>query len=339
VDNSVKILHISHHLGCFKDQEYILNKLGYKVTNLKFYDRVFTITKDIADSFWKEKKEELNSYDYILTSDTAPLSRIFLENQNEFKSKLIIWICNRFDYNMEKETDFYKLFSKAEENKNIKIIPYTHFEKVWCEHKGIILKNDTIRPNGNTIGDHDLNIPNINFYKNEYRATEELPDADVIVPIYYNDNIYFKLSDYLRNKNIKVYNGGFISLHQLKKYKGFVTLPDAFSKFLAFELIHAGIPAILPSKKFLFDLSRTSGYFFNIWGSGGATLLQPEMIDWCEWYDPRLKKCRFYFDAFDEIPDIVNNINVNTMKENFINASNILEQDSLNNWNKLYNTF
>ena len=185
----------------------------------------------------------------------------------------------------------------------------------------------------------DFNIPNIEFYKNEYGTEKELPDADVIVPIYFNDNVFFKLGDYLRNKNLKVYNGGFISLNQLKKYKGFVTMPDAFSKFLAFELIHAHIPAILPSKNFLYELSKKSGYFFNIWGSGGAELLQKEMIDWCEWYDPRLQNCRLYFDTFDEIPDIVNRINIDNMKENFINASNVLEQDSLNGWNKLYNTF
>ena len=63
------------------------------------------------------------------------------------------------------------------------------------------------------------------------------------------------------------------------------------------------------------------------------------MIDWCECYDPRLQNCRLYFDTFDEIPDIVNRINIDNMKENFINASNVLEQDSLNGWNKLYNTF
>ena len=336
---SKNVLHISHHIGCFKDQEYILKKLGYNVTNFKFYDRVFHITKDIANTFWNDNKEMLNSYDYILTSDTAPLSRIFLENQNEFKSKLIIWICNRFDYRMETEYEFYELFSKAEQNPNIKIIPYTHFEKVWCDHKGTIITNETIRPNGNTIGNHDFNIPNIEFYKNEYGTEKELPDADVIVPIYFNDNVFFKLGDYLRNKNLKVYNGGFISLNQLKKYKGFVTMPDAFSKFLAFELIHAHIPAILPSKNFLYELSKKSGYFFNIWGSGGAELLQKEMIDWCEWYDPRLQNCRLYFDTFDEIHDIVNRINIDNMKENFINASNVLEQDSLNGWNKLYNTF
>ena len=54
---SKNVLHISHHIGCFKDQEYILKKLGYNVTNFKFYDRVFHITKDIANTFWNDNKE------------------------------------------------------------------------------------------------------------------------------------------------------------------------------------------------------------------------------------------------------------------------------------------
>jgi hypothetical protein len=102
-----QILHISHHIGCFRDQEYILNKLGFEVTNHKFYDGTFQITEEVANDFWKNHKDQLNDFDYILTSDTAPLSRIFLENQDEFTGKLVIWVCNRFDYRLQSERKFY----------------------------------------------------------------------------------------------------------------------------------------------------------------------------------------------------------------------------------------
>jgi len=334
-----KILHISHHIGCFKDQNYVLKQLGYDVVNFKFYDKVFQITKNIADNFWNEKKDYLNSFDYILTSDTAPLSRIFLENQHEFKSKLIIWICNRFDYRMETEKKFYELFSEAEKNPNIKIIPYTHFEKIWCEYKGIKINQDTITPIGKTLPEDEKNIPNIKYYCDEYGGKDELPEADVIVPIYYNDNIFFKMSEYLKNKNILVYNGGYNSPNQLKKYKAFITMPDAFSKFLAFEMIHSKIPVILPSKKCLFKLSKQEPYFFNIWGSGGANFLQEEWIDWCEWYDPNLINCRLYYDSIEEIPEIIKNIDKNQMDEHFNNGSKYLENRSLNKWKNFYNNF
>ena len=58
----MRVLHISHHIGCFRDQQYILNKLGIHVDNYKFTDNVFTITKEIADDFWNKNEDILNSF-------------------------------------------------------------------------------------------------------------------------------------------------------------------------------------------------------------------------------------------------------------------------------------
>jgi hypothetical protein len=335
-----EILHISHHIGCFRDQQYVLNQLEFEVTNHKFYDGVFQITKDVANDFWKNHKDQLNQFDYIVTSDTAPLSRIFLENQDEFKSKLVIWICNRFDYRMETESEFYSLFRDAEKNPRIKIIPYSHFEKVWCTHKGIDLMNhEYIPPCGKFSIEHESNIPNSNYFEEMYGENSNLPDADVIVPIYHNDNQFFKMGEFLRNYGISVYNGSFRNIEQLKKYKAFITLPDAFSKFLCFELIHAHIPVILPSKSFLYQLSKQSNYFFNIWGSGGANILEREWIEWCEWYDPSLSNCRFYYDSFDEIPNIIRSLDKLHLSDAFTYCSKYIENRSLSKWKNFYDNF
>jgi len=334
-----EVLHISHHIGCFRDQEYVLKSLGFEVTNQKFYDGQFQITEQIANDFWNSHKDQLNDFDYILTSDTAPLSRIFLENQDEFKSKLIIWVCNRFDYRMESESKFYELFSRAEENPNIKIVPYSHFEKIWCTQKGTNLMNHThIKPCGINLVD-DNNIPETLYFKEMYGEDLQLPDADVIIPIYHNDNSFFRMSDFLNQNKITTYNGGFRTIQQLKKYKAFVTMPDAFSKFLCFELIHSHIPVILPSKDFLYELSKKPNYFFNIWGSGGADLLEKEWLAWCEWYDPELVKCRFYYDSFDEIPLIINSIDIDSMHDEFERCSKYLQNTSLTGWKNLYDNF
>lgn len=335
-----EILHISHHVGCFRDQHYILKELGFEVTNHKFYDGVFTITEDIANRFWKDHKDQLNDFDYIITSDTAPLSRIFLENQDEFVGKLVIWICNRFDYRMESEKRFYELFSRSEENPNIKIVPYSYFEKIWCNNRGTnIMNHEHISPCGINLAEYEKDIPETPYFEEMYGEKNELPDADVIVPIYHNDNNFFQMSDFLRQNGVSVYNGGFRSVEQLKKYKAFVHMPDAFSKFLCFELIHANVPVILPSKKLLFKLSKQPNYFFNIWGSGGADLLQEEWIDWCEWYDPELSNCRFYYDSFEEILEIINSIDKQVMNSNFDKGSNYLYNKVISKWKNFYSNF
>ena len=38
------------------------------------------------------------AYDVVITSDTAPISRVFLEEQRWEDKSLIVWVCNRFDY-------------------------------------------------------------------------------------------------------------------------------------------------------------------------------------------------------------------------------------------------
>jgi hypothetical protein len=335
-----KVFHISHHIGCLRDQEYVLNKIGFEVNSYKFFDGVFQITEEIANNVWQKNKDEFNSYDYILTSDTAPLSRIFLQNQSEMKSKLVIWICNRFDYRMETENNFYSLFREAEKNPNIRIVPYSHFEKVWCSHKGVDIMDHThITPLGMNLANHESKVPESQYFTEMYGQTNELPNADVIVPIYHNDNVFFKMSDFLRSKNISVYNGGFRNVSELSKYKAFIHLPDAFSKFLCFELIHNKIPAILPSKKLLYQLSKSHNYFFNISGSGGAEMLQESWIDWCEWYDPIFEKCRFFYDNFDQIADIINSINKEDLDLEFDKCSNYLEESILTKWTNFYQNF
>ena len=73
----IKVLHLSHHYGCLKDHQYVCDKLGLDLTNkLSIWNDiikrdVYRITKEIADSTWKEHKDYFNSFDFIITSDTA----------------------------------------------------------------------------------------------------------------------------------------------------------------------------------------------------------------------------------------------------------------------------
>lgn len=331
------ILHISHHIGCFRDQQYVLEKLNFSVTNYKFTDNLYTITKDVSKQFWDNNKEIFNEFDYILISDTAPLSRCFLEHINELKPNLIIWICNRFDWAMQSEPEYYELFKHTYKHEKIRVIPSTFFEKIWCLQFGIdILSIKTINPLGKISYKSESNIPTSKFYQNLYGEKNILPDADVIVPFYRNDNHFFKMSNFLKQKNFTVYNGTFNIPSEIKKYKAYVTLPDSFCKWFSFESIHENIPVILPSKKYLLHLAKFHhDYLFNITGYGGAELLTEDLIDLCEWYNPKFNSCRFYFNNFEEIPDIINNIN----KYDFSKESAEHENDILNKWKQIYNSF
>lgn len=333
-----KVLHISHHIGCFKDQTYILKNLGFEVLNFKFYDNLFHINKQTADNFWNTYKDTINKYDYILISDTSPISRCIMQNMSEFKSKLIIWICNRFDFCMGQEPVYYSLFNLLKDHKQVRVVASTFWEKIWCLKNGIdILKSPVINPLGKFSNDLNGYIPNSEVYNDWYKNNSNIKDADVFVPFYHNDNKFINLKNILENKNISVCNSTFSSTDQLKKYKAVVTLPDTFCKWFSFESIHEHIPVILPSKKMLLKFCQQPNYLFNMTGYGGAENMTEDLIDICEWYNPLFNRCRYYFDSIDEIPSIVYSINMKNAE--FNECSSIHEKNILEKWKKLYESF
>lgn len=137
----MKVLHISYHVGCMRDHAYVYDRLGFTYEFWKFPKHVFTITKDIANVVWSMRKDYFNSFDVIVTSDTAPLSRIFMENVSELKPRVIVWICNRFDYSMESDPTFYELVRQMVVHPKFTFVASTDFEHIWCQYRGIDRKS------------------------------------------------------------------------------------------------------------------------------------------------------------------------------------------------------
>ena len=103
-----KALHLTFHKGCESELATISEALSIELQTwfipdlpVHFLDGVahgnalYNIGHERAERIWNLHKEYFEQFDVIITSDTAPLARIFL--QNGFKKPLIIWICNRFD--------------------------------------------------------------------------------------------------------------------------------------------------------------------------------------------------------------------------------------------------
>jgi hypothetical protein len=329
----MKILHLSHHIGCFKDQEYVLNKLGHEVTSLKVLElgetltvinpiESFRMSSPLARVVWSEVKDYLNSFDVVLTSDTAPISRIILENIEEFSSKLVIWICNRYNYELFGDTEWTKLFDKANDFPNVKIVPYTLFEKIWANANGIRTDNwEVITPLGKWAA-------NSNPVKK---------DNDVWVGMYYNDNKFMNLKQTLIDMGVNAQGGDgerYADINELKRHYAMITLPDAPSKLICFELIHLGIPALLPAKPLMKQLKNTEGYGIPL----APAQFDDNIIDVLEWYDPELEDCRYYYNSFKEIPKLITNIkhSQDVIQENCEYHSRRLEEKVLSQWKNIY---
>jgi len=306
-----------------RDHAYIYNKLNFDYEFWKFPKGLFRITKDIANKIWNEKKNYFNSFDYIVTSDTAPLSRIFMENINELKFNVIVWICNRFDYNMEGDQSFYDLFRKisVEHVDKFKIIPYSDFEGIWCKLKNIN-HLETISPIGINLNelehkidgreelkDSYINDPNAST---KYNYLNELKDK-IFIPIYGNDNNFFNLKEIFEQNNIDCFNGGYNYSSDLKNCKAFVTFPDAFSKLITFETIQNEIVVFLPSEEFLIKLHPTFNNNTRYWFNSPLGNLDKNLITYCEWY--RYKDCRIYFDSIEDLIYKIKNLTSEIVKE------------------------
>lgn len=344
----MKILHISHHIGCMRDHAFIYDSFGFEYTFWKFYDGLFNISKQIANNIWNEKKEYFNSFDYIVTSDTAPLSRIFMENVNDLKPKVVVWICNRFDYNMESDPSFYNIFRNIAENykEKFKIVPYSDFEKKWCNLKNIETL-DTITPIGVNLDHLDEKIDGVlklqktyiddNHSKDKYEDTISILKNKIFIPIYGNDNLFFKLNDILKSHNIDCFNGGYKNANDLKECLGVVHFPDAFSKLITFETIQNEVIVFLPSEKYLIKLHPTNSNGHNYWFNCPIGHLNKDLITYCEWY--RFKECRIYFDSIEDLilkiktltPEIIEE------KRRWCNYyGNYIKNNNINKWKEIF---
>lgn len=336
------VLHLSHHYGCLKDHQYICKELGLNLTNMfSIWDKViprncYNITKEIANQIWNNHKDYFNSYDYVLVSDTSPLSRIFLENISEFKGMLIIWVCNRFNYDMYGDNDYNKLFAESINFDNVTVIPYTEFERVWANHFGVNIIEETIAPIGMSIDEplSEYDTQDVIGFDGVYEVGKT--EGDVLVSRYHNDTLFQDSVKMFESYNLVAEQckyKGFGGLKELaKKYQCYFILPDQYSKLVVFELMNIQLPVVLPSENLLLHLSKLPNYWF---GSG----VNETTINLCEWYNEYYDKFAIYIDDFSDIPNAFDTI-INHKKEIcdiMKRCGDSHRKKTLDQWRKIYN--
>ncbi len=273
------------------------------------------VTREESLEIWRQCKDIFNSYHVIVTSDIAALSRIFLDNISEVKPHIIVWICNRFSICMDQDQHYVDLLRKAPKGR-VTLVPYTDFERIWCGKFGIFVTERTIQPLGCSPSPEKeeeltnqfagiINILNLTASKED--TLEDIPDEeakDTFVILNYGNNTKFiDLVAVLRSAGLKAVCRKHKYIKTLKRFKGIIHLPDAFSKFTAFEALQHAIISIIPSPQFLFELTRMTNttnnvpYFFNIHGYGGQ--LAPEHVTLVDWYN--YDGGRVYFNSFDDL--------------------------------------
>jgi len=334
---SIKILHISLHAGCIKDIEEVARALDLNVTPWliqrdrprlkydgegKFTNDIYNITHERAARIWSINKEYFDQFDLIITSDTAPLARIFLENG--WKKPLIIWVCNRFDY-ADAETakgkfpdkEYYELFQNAATLPNVRIISYTRFEQVYARRKGVDIGTAIINPVGR--------LPvNFNQTHSAIPASINKPEYIFLFPRLETQREVDFIQTVCRKYGIKTYHGSYNGPEDLRGFKGVLYFPYAWSNLALFENLQQGIVHFVPSEKFIKSID------------GVMRVLTVSDFELCDWWAPEFRDNFVYFDSFADLKHKIETTNYKELKAQVRRTGLAHRAEMLRRWQKVF---
>lgn len=299
------ILHLNCHTGCMRHLDYVSDKLGWKLKHVNLLqevksNKVYNMTLSRADEYWLRYKDKIMACEVVITSDTAPVSRIVLQHLDEFQGKVIVWVCNRFDYSHDgydvpvdnpkfPDRGWYDLLVRVtrEHGDRVRVVSYTKLERIYSTEKGVFwdgpYADAVLRPAGNIIEsppEKSAIPPEVSARKSEY----------LFIPPYSNDEALIDF-DFLEKNNILHYRGRYNGPDDLTGFKGILHIPYAPSNLALFEFLLRGIVYYIPSETFQRELLKK-----NPWFSGGV-----ERFHVSEWYDRKNRHLFVYFDSWDDL--------------------------------------
>lgn len=323
----MKILHITYHDGCKKTIDFVCKELGHEV-HTQYANWNYNIGHNRAKEIWDTHKDYYNSFDIIITSDTCPLSRIFL--QNDYKSKLIIWVCNRFDYTDCATNDcnfpdleYYNLIRQIKNKNNVKIYSYSKFEYEYAQkYRNVNFGNEVIKPSA--------------FIEDSVNTSFQGIDKSSLffIPPYHNDTIFINLKDKCDQLGIPSYCGRYKGPSDLKGFKGIIHIPYAWSNLALFENWSIGNVYFIPSRNFLLNLASQH----NFWWPDSFAL--KDLIESSEWYLPEHNDNFIFFENWNDLQRVSKETTLINDKKNIIHNFNIKHcKKTLAAWNCAFNNW
>ena len=136
---------------------------------------------------------------------------------------------------------------------------------------------------------------------------------------------------------------GRYSWHDLYKFRGLIILPYEISTMSIFEYYSANIPLIFPSKVFLKQLIKSGkislGSRYFKYSDYPKTLEEPLGKNYVDWWVDRADfynnmKHIVYYNSFEELPNILNTLNVKDVSLKMMFWNNIRQLTTKNTYNK-----
>lgn len=293
----MKILHLTFHRGCQYDVEYICDKLNLDLETLYFHDHAagiyrpnrYKVTEQRAEAWWLDKKDYYQSFDCIITSDTAPLSRIFLRHIDELKPRLIIWICNRFNYAIEDDEQYPIVLNNLAQQKKITLIPNTEIERIYCKQKGVTLTEPTIKPLGRRLPNRQMLPPDGAAYMDDGDY-----ETGFYIPMCHNETKFMNLHRHCSSLGLRTFHGTHRGADSLKRFKAIIHIPYAWSTWSFFESLALNVPYLIPTERFLNEMQSRPSFWFQ-------TDFDEHLLKLSEWYCDEHRSFVTYFDDWNDL--------------------------------------
>jgi len=317
------------HRGCELEIQYVMTNPGHEVTSMRFDDGVTTgndiykVNSIRAQMSWDKYKDYYNSFDGIITSDTCPISRPFL--QNSWDKPLIIWVCNRFDYAVWNDNSFYDLIRGIPNKPNITIIGNTPIENIYSSvFRQTPIGEFVIKPTGKNI----LSSSMTKTYENNSEC--------FYIPPYHNETILMNLSEKLTSIGIENKCERFPNhISDLLVYKGVICIPYAWSTIAFFERMQLGLITFVPSINFLFTLFKTGNKWFQEPFSWVSESQARGLLKVSEWYCDEHTDLLVYFDSWEDLVQKTKELDYVEKTKTILDYAKKHENDQMEKWKQV----
>ena len=341
-----KVLHLSFHQGCINDFKEVAKHFPFIeltswniISDVKKLDKytsgnaIYNIGRERARRIWEQHADYFNSFDMIVTSDTAPLSRIFLENN--WKKPLLIWVCNRFDYYDGASSDcnfpdaeYYALIRKASTQPNVKIISYTPYEVFYARKKNVDWGDLLIKPIGSEPSVLSRSLIPDYIHK---------PTTVFIIPRLesWGQGQGNQLNDIMQEcsaRGIDTYSGVYQGPDDLTDFKAVISFPYQLSNLTLFENMQRGIVHLVPTVRFVNELrSEGKPVCFNTEVLSNSRL--------CEWYHADNRDYIVYFDSWDDLAAKIARINFDDQRAKIKAFGKLHKKIMLERWSAVFHHY
>jgi len=343
VSAQLKVLHISFHKGCINDFKEVAQALNLDLTSWYIHDNplnfdgvtrgnaIYNIGHVRAQRVWERHKDYFNSFDVVITSDTTPLSRIFL--QNNFKKPLIIWVCNRFDYCDVPSLDcrfpdqeYRKLLDRAWMQPNRFVVGYTPYEHVYARRKGVDTGDLTIKPIGTLPSE---------LWDESHSAFKHIVKSETlfIFPRFDAQHQSYFIKHSCAHVGLKTCCAPYNGPDDLINFKGVIFIPYAWSNLALFENLQRGIIHFVPTEKFLRQLVAQRA---PIRGLTKQLLTDSSLSTLNEWYCSEYRDLFIYFDSWQDLAHKVATIDYNHLQERIKQKGKQHRQTMLQRWQNIF---